>query len=133
MYERENEQKVRGGIMMHISRLTKRLTAVLTSMVLLLVVILPVSVAKSASPTSQTLKVMVMSDTHMIVESMIKGTEDYQHAIDRDQKVFNESEAVVDKQLEKVLHARPDVLLLSGDLTKDGEYRGHKALAKKMR
>ena len=119
--------------MMHISRLTKRLTAVLTSMVLLLVVILPVSVAKSASPTSQTLKVMVMSDTHMIVESMIKGTEDYQHAIDRDQKVFNESEAVVDKQLEKVLHARPDVLLLSGDLTKDGEYRGHKALAKKMR
>ena len=114
-------------------RLTRRLTAALIAIVLLLTLGVPMSFAESASPKDGTLKIMTMSDTHMIMESMIRGTEDYRHAIDRDQKVFNESEAVVDAQLAQVRNAAPDVLILCGDLTKDGEYKGHQALAKKLR
>ena len=64
---------------------------------------------------------------------MIKGTADYQHAIDLDQKVFNESEAILDTQLQQVRASKPDVLLLNGDITKDGEYAAHKALAAKLK
>lgn len=111
-----------------------KLFAILLAVVLTMVLALPVSFAadESASPKND-LRVMVMSDTHTIVENMIKGTKDYQNAVNLDQKVFNESEAVLNAQLQQVRLAQPDVLLLNGDLTKDGEYEGHKALAKKLR
>ena len=111
----------------------KKLLAVLLTMALTLVLALPVSFAEEETSTSREndLRVMVMSDMHTIPESMIKGTEDYQHAIDLDQKVFNESEAILDAQLQQVRFSKPDILLLNGDLTKDGEYAAHKSLATK--
>lgn len=111
-----------------------KLFAILLAAVLTVVLALPVSFAadESASPKNE-LRVISMSDTHMIPESMIKGTKDYQHALNRDQKTFNESEAVVDAQLQQVRATEPEVLLLCGDLSKDGEYEAHKALAKKLR
>lgn len=114
----------------------KMLLAVLLTMALTLALALPMSFAadtKSGKSSLSDLRVISMSDTHMIPETMIKGTADYQHALNRDQKVFNESEAVVDAQLQKVRQTEPDILLLSGDLSKDGEYRSHQALAKKLR
>ena len=113
-----------------------KLFAALLSLALIFTLALPVSFAadtesKSASPHE--LRVISMSDTHLIPESMIKGTADYQHALNRDQKVFNEAEAVLDAQLQQVRATEPDVLLLSGDLSKDGEYRSHQALARKLR
>lgn len=112
---------------------TTKLLAALLSVFMLLTLVVPFSFAAGGSRSSNELKIMAMSDTHFILESMIRDTADYRTAVNRDQKVFNESEAVLDAQLEKVRQAKPDVLLLNGDLTKDGEYRGHKALAKKLK
>ena len=78
----------------------KKLLAVLLTMVLTLVLALPMSFAEDEPSRENDLRVMVMSDMHTIPESMVKGTEDYQHAIDLDQKVFNESEAILDAQLQ---------------------------------
>ncbi len=111
----------------------RKLLAVLLTMVLTLVLALPMSFAEEEPSRENDLRVMVMSDMHTIPESMIKGTEDYQHAIDLDQKVFNESEAILDAQLQQVKFSKPDVLLLNGDVTKDGEYAAHKALAAKLK
>ena len=111
----------------------KKLLAVLLTMVLTLVLALPMSFAEDEPSRENDLRVMVMSDMHTIPESMVKGTEDYQHAIDLDQKVFNESEAILDAQLQQVKFSKPDVLLLNGDVTKDGEYAAHKALAAKLK
>lgn len=108
-----------------------KLCAVLLTMVFLLTLALPMSFA-AEEKSGQDLKVMVMSDTHTILESMIKGTEDYQTAQNMDQKVFNEAEAMLDAQLGQVRAAKPDVLLLNGDLSKDGEYIVHQAIAKKL-
>ncbi len=113
-----------------------KLLAVFIAMAMMLALALPMSFAKGTSGSSESpngLKVMSMSDTHMIPESMIAGTEDYQHAINMDQKVFNESEAVLDAQLDIVREKQPDVLLLNGDLTKDGEYKAHKLMVKKLK
>lgn len=113
----------------------KKLLAVLLTMVMTMALALPVSFAEEEEPVSREndLRVMVMSDMHTIPESMIKGTADYQHAVNLDQKVFNESEAILDAQLQQVRGAKPDVLLLNGDLTKDGEYAAHKSLATKLK
>ncbi|MEE1187501.1 MAG: metallophosphoesterase [Acutalibacteraceae bacterium] len=115
---------------------TNKLFAILLAVVLTLVLALPMSFAadtKSDQSSLSDLRVISMSDTHFIPEDMIKGTEDFQHVLNRDQKVLNESEAVVDAQLQKVRQTEPDILLLSGDVSKDGEYRSHQALAKKLR
>ena len=114
---------------------TNKLFAILLAVVMTTVLALPVSFAADEPSTSREndLRVMVMSDMHTLPESMIKGTADYQHAIDLDQKVFNESEAILDTQLQQVRASKPDVLLLNGDITKDGEYAAHKALAAKLK
>ncbi len=113
----------------------RKLLAVLLTMVMTLVLALPMSfAADEAEPSRENdLRVMVMSDMHTIPEAMIKGTADYQHAVDLDQKVFNESEAILDAQLQQVRFSKPDVLLLNGDITKDGEYAAHKSLATKLK
>ena len=114
---------------------TNKLFAILLAVVMTVVLALPMSFAADEPSTSREndLRVMVMSDMHTIPESMIKGTADYQHAIDLDQKVFNESEAILDTQLQQVRASQPDVLLLNGDITKDGEYAAHKSLATKLK
>ena len=113
----------------------RKLLAVLLTMVMTLVLALPMSFAADEPSASREndLRVMVMSDMHTIPEAMIKGTADYQHAVDLDQKVFNESEAILDAQLQQVKFSKPDVLLLNGDITKDGEYAAHKSLAAKLK
>ncbi|MBR1704107.1 MAG: metallophosphoesterase [Clostridia bacterium] len=115
------------------NRFKKTLLALAVTFCLLLPVPAAFATGTKNDTSVGTLKVMSLSDTHLLLRSMIKNTEDYQHDMDMDQKVYNESEAVLDAQLRKVRETKPDVLLLSGDLTKDGEYRGHEAIAAKLR
>lgn len=79
-----------------------------------------------------TLKIASMSDTHYLSPDMIKDTADYKTHLNSDRKMFTESSAILDKMLDTVREDKPDVLLISGDLTKDGELEGHRALAKKL-
>ena len=63
---------------------TNKLFAILLAVVMTTVLVLPVSFAADEPSTSREndLRVMVMSDMHTLPESMIKGTADYQHAIE---------------------------------------------------
>lgn len=79
-----------------------------------------------------TLKIASISDTHYLSPDMIKDTADYKTHLNSDRKMFTESSAILDKMLDTVREDKPDVLLISGDLTKDGELEGHRALAKKL-
>lgn len=76
------------------------------------------------------LKIATLSDTHYLSPSMIKDTKDFTEALNSDRKTFVQSDAFLRKLLDTVKKDDPDVLLVSGDLTKDGELEGHKALAK---
>ena len=75
------------------------------------------------------LKIAVLSDTHYLSPDMIKGTDDFREHLNSDRKMFAESEAFLNALLDTVKADDPDVLLISGDLTKDGEKEGHMALA----
>ncbi len=64
---------------------------------------------------------------------MIKDTADYTEHLNSDRKMFTESSAILEQMLETIREDQPDVLLMiSGDLTKDGEKEGHEALAAQL-
>lgn len=68
-----------------------------------------------------------MSDTHYLSPHMIKDTSDYTDALNSDRKLLTESSEINLKLLDAVREDKPDILLISGDLTKDGELEGHKS------
>lgn len=69
----------------------------------------------------QTLKVAVLSDTHYLATALIKDTEDYERHLNSDRKMFTEGDAFLRALLNTIRADKPDVLLICGDLTKDGE------------
>ena len=85
-----------------------------------------------SSADTGTLKIAVMSDDHYLSPSMIRDTADYTTALNSDRKMFAESDAILRTMLDAVRQDKPDVLLISGDLTKDGEQECHAALAKQL-
>ena len=98
-------------------------------------VIAAVMTAQAALPalaaetgTEETLKIASLSDTHYLSPTLIKDTEDFTTHLNSDRKMFAESDAFVNALLDTIKKDDPDVLLISGDLTKDGEKEGHEAL-----
>ncbi len=87
----------------------------------------------TASEGGIDLKIAVMSDTHYLSPTMIKGTEDYVTDLNSDRKLFTESSQINLELLDAVREDKPDVLLVSGDLTKDGELEGHKEFAARLK
>ena len=73
-----------------------------------------------------------MSDLHYLSPDMIADTADFEHALNSDRKLLKESSAILYEKFEQVRADKPDILLVSGDLTKDGEQECHAALAKQL-
>lgn len=78
------------------------------------------------------LKIATLSDTHYLSPTMIKDTEDYTTHLNSDRKMFTESSAILDRMIETVKKDKPDVVMITGDLTKDGELENHQELAIKL-
>lgn len=85
-----------------------------------------------ASTVTQSLKIATLSDTHYLSPDMIKDTEDYTTDLNSDRKMYAESGAILDKLIECVEEDKPDVLFVSGDLTKDGEQKCEEEFADKL-
>jgi len=79
-------------------------------------------------------KIIVISDTHVLDPALIKqykaNFEDHnRYSI----KMFAESYDIFKKCIEKIIHEKPDIVLLTGDITKDGEKSSHYLVAKGLR
>ena len=109
----------------------RRLIAVVLTLVMACSLVVP-SFAAQEDGWDSTLKIAVMSDTHYLSPSMICAGEDYTNDLNSDRKMLSESNAIIDKMLEAVAQDAPDVLLISGDLTKDGELECHEGMAQKL-
>lgn len=107
-----------------------RLLSLLLAVVL--VFTLTVSALAAEKPQDMNLRIAVMSDLHYLSPDMIADTEDFEHAFNSDRKLLKESSSVLHEMLERVRADKPDILLVSGDLTKDGEQECHAALAKQL-
>ncbi len=72
---------------------------------------------------------MVMSDMHVLDKSLFDGDASF----DDDPKVVEHSQALFDKAISIVSAAKPDFLLITGDLSKDGEKASHEYVSAKLK
>ena len=79
------------------------------------------------------LKIAVVSDIHYMDPSLLDSNGAagiaFQAYLTQDPKLLQYSAAVFQKVMAQLLEAKPDILLVSGDITKDGEKIGHQAMA----
>lgn len=74
----------------------------------------------------------VMSDIHYFSPDLYGDNADYTTAENSDRKMFRESSDILDKALEDIVAAQPDMVIVPGDLTKDGELICHEQVAAKF-
>ena len=120
-------------------RLAKRVIAVLVCATLLIAAI-PAGVFSALGNAERgELKVTLFSDIHYFAESA-RGTGDtetgyceaYNEWYERGSREHNQADALIDAALDRAVKEKSDYVLLPGDLTYNGEYEGHVALAAKL-
>lgn len=76
---------------------------------------------------------IVATDIHYLARSLTDGGPSFEYMVEHgDGKVVTYIEQIVDAFLEDVIRQKPDMLILSGDLTLDGEKKSHEELAEKL-
>ncbi len=80
------------------------------------------------------LKIAVLSDLHYMDPSLLrKDGSAFQMYLMQDRKLLAESSAILQEIIKELLIEKPDLVLISGDLTKDGELVSHQAVIKQLR
>lgn len=83
--------------------------------------------------SSKTVKIAVLSDLHYMDPSLLKKDGiAFQMYLMQDPKLLAESGAILKQILRKLVIEKPDLVLISGDLTKDGELISHISLLKQL-
>jgi predicted MPP superfamily phosphohydrolase len=83
--------------------------------------------------STNNLKIAVLSDLHYMDPSLLKADGSaFQMYLMQDPKLLAESGAILQEIIHKLLAEKPDLVLISGDLTKDGELISHKSLIKQL-
>ncbi len=77
--------------------------------------------------------IMLGTDIHYFSDSLTDGGPRFQEMVEYgDGKMVDHIDEITDAFLDEVVKLRPDVLVLSGDLTLNGEKASHKDLAEKL-
>jgi len=84
----------------------------------------------SFNARSQELKIIVASDLHYFDPSLlVNDGPAFQNYLLSDRKLIKESDAIIKSLLKEVFSENPDIFLIPGDLTKDGEKASHQKLS----
>lgn len=78
------------------------------------------------------IKIVHLSDVHYFSQKLYADCGDFTIAENSDRKMFRESGAIVDKALAEIVAYQPDLVILSGDLTKDSELVCHQGMHEKL-
>jgi 3',5'-cyclic AMP phosphodiesterase CpdA len=82
---------------------------------------------------ARSVKIAVLSDLHFMDPSLLRANGSaFQMYLMQDPKLLAESGAILQQIIHKLLAEKPDLVLISGDLTKDGELISHKSLIKQL-
>ena len=77
-------------------------------------------------PTVAQTQMMVLSDTHVMSKKLIvKDGTAWQTALSNERKLLDYSQEIFDALMDTVMQRNPQLLLITGDLTKDGELLSH--------
>ena len=71
------------------------------------------------------IKIAHLSDTHFFSRRLYSDCADFTIAEHSDRKMFRESGDIIKKAMSEIVAYQPDLVILSGDLTKDGELACH--------
>ncbi len=79
--------------------------------------------------TAQSVRFAIISDVHVMAPELLEQDgAAFQAYLQADRKMLTESVTLATKLRDRLLAQRPDFVLLTGDLTKDGEVASHKEL-----
>lgn len=107
--------------------------ATLMALTLLTVAIIcPLAYAKQKASAPGRLHLVDLSDVHLFDNSLMADTEDWRREETDDLKKNYCNIAIIDKTLESVREQKPEVILINGDLTKNGELISERTLAAKL-
>ena len=102
-------------------------SSVLSQIAILLVIALCLLAAPAAAET----KLMIVSDLHYLEPSLYQGSELFLQALRQgDGKITQYGEELLSALYRQILAEQPDALIVTGDLTFNGEKKSHEALAK---
>lgn len=80
------------------------------------------------------LKIAVLSDLHYMDPSLLRADGSaFQMYLMQDRKLLAESDAILEQLIRELLIEKPDLVLITGDLTKDGELVCHLEVIKQLR
>lgn len=83
----------------------------------------------------QDVRLMVASDVHVMDPSLLVGGKGsaFEQYLTMDRKLLAESDAIMRSVISSVQQEQPRILLLTGDLTKDGEKASHQRLVSQLK
>ena len=77
-------------------------------------------------------KIAVISDPHVMADELTDGGEAWQAFLNSSRKLEDYSKRTFDLLIERFKEEKPDILLITGDLTKDGELKSHEYVVSKL-
>jgi len=77
-------------------------------------------------------KIMVISDIHLLAPSLIDGGQAARQLEKSDMKLVTFSNLIMQRMVDDIIKAKPQLLLISGDLTFNGERASHEQLVKHL-
>lgn len=81
----------------------------------------------------QPIKIAIISDLHVMVpELLVSEGNAFEEYLARDRKMLRESVEILDTLVGCILELKPDLVLVTGDLTKDGERVSHEQVAAQL-
>ena len=82
-------------------------------------------------PTS--IKISIIADPHYFNPSLGTGGSCFNEYLKKDRKMIAESDAIINSAIGSLENDDSDIILIPGDLTKDGELASHKEFADKLK
>lgn len=99
--------------------------------------IYPIDKGSHGDDYGERVKIAVVSDIHFMAASLLKNNaasgEAFQNYLAADPKLLEYSEPIFKQCISQILDEKPDILLIPGDLTKDGEKVSHQEMVKLLR
>ena len=101
---------------------------------LILLLFLPILVSAGQMDMPKTKRIVVFSDPHVMApELLVSEGEAWTNYISGQRKMVDYSQALFDEMVAKIKdEIKPDLVLITGDLTKDGEQLSHKYVISKL-
>lgn len=78
------------------------------------------------------LRISIMSDTHVLPTTLIAENDAYTRAMHSDRKLFTQSQGIFDEAINLVKNNDSEIIMIAGDLTKDGEKQSHEYVSSKL-